>query len=154
MREMSSPVTTFLSSLPDAAGLLVVEAHLPLVGDHRALDREHVTAEVHPEQLRVLQGEGLLRLELEVGLVEERGAHAASLGRRALPRADSRASGATPAGAAGRRPRTRSARTSLAADDGGGRLTLSGGPAAAQLLAYAVCAPQRLDVRLDVVAVA
>ena len=70
-----------LEQLADAAGLLVVEPDVALVGHHRALDREHVAAEVHAQHLRVLQGEALLRLDLEVGLVEQWTLHAASLGR-------------------------------------------------------------------------
>src|SRR4051794_5183501 len=50
---------------PDAARAGVLERHVALVGDHRAepgLDRHLV--EAHLEQLRVLQREGVLRLDL------------------------------------------------------------------------------------------
>jgi hypothetical protein len=48
-----------------------------LVGDHRSLRAEHVGAEGDLEHLAALQGEPLGGLDLGVGLVEERAAHAA-----------------------------------------------------------------------------
>jgi hypothetical protein len=70
-----------LQHLPDAAGGLVVEAHLALVGHHRPLPRHHVSsAEAHLEHLGVLQAETVGCGRLEVLLVEQRAAHV-----RALP---------------------------------------------------------------------
>jgi hypothetical protein len=61
--------------LADAAGTLVVERDLALVGDHHALDREHVRAERRPHHLAVLLHPPLTGLDLGVRGVEQVAAH-------------------------------------------------------------------------------
>ena len=74
-----------LEELPDAAGSLVGEVDLALVGDHRSLPCHHVPVERDPEPARVLQREAVGRGRLEVR-AEQFTAHGSLLGLDVLAR--------------------------------------------------------------------